>query len=112
MAKSTLVIDVVRYDKEKIQEYEQVVQKLFKHLVVREQYQKEDLIKELVTKLPIVLTGDIEKIKYRAIVVVVNELLNKSSDSKGALYYQSKSVYFRKYDKENYATQYSFYFIK
>ena len=110
MAKSTLVIDTLKYDKDKISEYEQVVQKLFKHLVVREQYQKEDLIKELVTKLPIVLTGDMSKIKYRAITVVVNELLGKSPEDKGALYYTSRSVYFRKYCKENYATQYSFYF--
>ena len=110
MAKSTLVIDVLRYDSTKIQQYEQVVQKLFKHLVVREQYQKEDLIKKMVMELPIVLTGDINKIKYRAIVVAINELLGKNQDDKGALYYKAKSVYFRKYDKENYATQYSFYF--
>lgn len=110
MAKSTLVIDTLRYDKDKIHEYEEVVKELFKHLVIKEQFQKEELIKKLVGSLPIVLTGSIENIKYRAITVVVNQLLNKSPEDKGALYYQVKSIYFRKYNKENYGKQYSFYF--
>lgn len=110
MGKSTLVVNALTYDKENITEYRKIIERIFKNLTIKELKYKNELIDNMINDLPITLVGDITKIKYRAIVNVVNEILNVDKDEAGSLYYTSRSVYFRKYGQENYAKQYNFYF--
>ena len=115
--KNLLVIDYSRYNAQSYEIYKLIVQNIFKHRVIRNSKEKVALVEELVARLPIiVLTGaKKEKIYYRTIVNVINQLLFLTENDEGFLYYKTKKVYNTKAKTDKTQsqtlTQYSFYFV-
>lgn len=113
--KNLLVIDYSRYNAQSYEIYKLVVQNIFKHRVVRNSAEKAQLVDEICAKLPIIILPGAkkEKIYYRTIVNVINQLLFLTENDEGFLYYKTKKCHNQKFKEDNQPntlTTYSFYF--
>ena len=115
--KNLLVIDYSRYNAQSYEIYKLVVQNIFKHRIVRNSQQKVELINEICARLPIIVLPNAKKDKvyYRTIVNVINQLLYLNPDEEGALAYRTKKCHNTKAKTDKTQpqtlTQYSFYFV-
>ena len=115
--KNLLVIDYSRYNAQSYEIYKLVVQNIFKHRVVRNSAEKAQLVDEICARLPIIILPGAKKdrIYYRTIVNVINQLLFLTENDEGFLYYKTRKVYNTKAKTDptqaQTLTQYSFYFV-
>ena len=78
MEKTTLEIDLVRYDYNKRQngEYQEIIKDVFKYQrTVRILEDKIELVNELVERLPIKLVGQAKDIKIKSIINIVHLII-------------------------------------
>lgn len=113
--KNLLVIDYSRYNAQSYEIYKLIVKNIFKHRVVRNSAEKAQLVDEICAKLPIIILPGAkkEKIYYRTIVNVINQLLFLTENDEGFLYYKTKKCHNQKFKEDNQPntlTTYSFYF--
>ena len=115
--KNLLVVDFGKYNPQSYEIYKLIVQSIFKHRVIRNSKEKVALVEELVARLPIIVLPGAkkDKIYYRTIVNVINQLLYLNPDEEGALAYRTRKVHNTKAKTDptqaQTLTQYSFYFV-
>ena len=115
--KNLLVVDFGKYNPQSYEIYKLIVQNIFKHRVVRNSAEKAQLVDEICSRLPIIILPGAkkEKIYYRTIVNVINQLLYLNPDEEGALAYRTKKCHNTKAKTDptqaQTLTQYSFFFV-
>lgn len=115
--KNLLVVDFGKYNPQSYEIYKLIVQNIFKHRVVRNSAEKAQLVDEICARLPIIILPGAkkEKIYYRTIVNVINQLLYLNPDEEGALAYRTKKCHNTKAKTDptqaQTLTQYSFFFV-
>ena len=111
MEKTTLEIDLVRYDYNKRQngEYQEIIKDVFKYQrTVRILEDKIELVNELVERLPIKLVGQAKDIKIKSIINIINKLLLNTNERLG---YSNKKIYTNRKGVQHYTTAYKFFFV-
>lgn len=115
--KNLLVVDFGKYNPQSYEIYKLIVQNIFKHRVIRNSAEKAQLVDEICARLPIIVLPGAKKdrIYYRTIVNVINQLLYLNPDEEGALAYRTRKVYNTKAKTDptqaQTLTQYSFFFV-
>ena len=115
--KNLLVVDFGKYNPQSYEIYKLIVQNIFKHRVIRNSKEKVELIDEICARLPIIVLPNAKKdrVYYRTIVNVINQLLYLNPDEEGALAYRTRKVHNTKAKTDptqaQTLTQYSFYFV-
>ena len=115
--KNLLVVDFGKYNPQSYEIYKLIVKNIFKYRVIRNSKEKVELIDEICARLPIIVLPNAKKdrVYYRTIVNVINQLLYLNPDEEGALAYRTRKVHNTKAKTDptqaQTLTQYSFYFV-